>query len=138
MKPPHSSESNVVNLITRQEILKGRDSEFPLTPELETNLSKLLLAINLFRRKYGKPMIINSGYRPGYYNTTAGGSPTSTHITCEAVDIRDIDRSLTNYILSHPSILVDCDLYMEEPAATPTWVHLQTRPTKSGRRIFIP
>jgi hypothetical protein len=48
-------------LITRREVLKGREVEFPLTPELEENLEVLLERINKFRWRYGNPMVINSG-----------------------------------------------------------------------------
>lgn len=124
--------------ITRNEILMGRDSEYPLTPELESNLSKLLEALNKFRAIYGKPMNVSSGYRPGKYNRAAGGASNSSHITCEACDFKDGDWSLKQFVLMRPEILEECGLYMEHPDHTRTWIHLQIRPTKSGTRIFKP
>jgi hypothetical protein len=125
-----------IYLITRREVLMNRDAEFPLTPEMERNLEILLERLNKFRWKYGMPMKRTSGYRPGRYNVVAGGAPNSAHLTCEACDFADADRSLTKFILSNPLILEECDLYMEEPLSTPSWVHLQTRRPPSGRRIF--
>lgn len=114
----------------------GRDKEYPLTPQLEANLQVLLERINRFRWRYGRPMVVNSGYRPGKYNEEAHGAKNSSHLTCEAVDFQDPDRTITRYILGNPGILTECDLFMEDPSDTPTWVHLQTRSVMSGRRIF--
>lgn len=79
-------------------------------------------------------MKITSGYRPVEYNKKIGGAPNSAHLFCQAVDIADSSRKLADYITKNPGILEECDLYMEDPAATPTWIHLQSR--KATVRIF--
>jgi len=122
------------SMITRVEILMGRDKDYPLTPTLSINLSKLMEAVNKLRTLYGKPMYVSSGYRPGKYNAAAGGSKNSAHITCEAVDFKDIDGKLKEFCTE--GVLEHCGLYMEDPSKTKTWCHLQIRPTKN--RIFIP
>lgn len=122
--------------ITVQEVLQGRDAEYPLTPESKKNLDKLLSAVNRLRAFYGKPMIVTSGYRPGKYNKAAGGAGRSCHLTCEAVDFADADGKLKEWCSTNLDKLEACQLYMEHPANTPSWVHLQIRPTKS--RIFKP
>lgn len=121
-------------MISRDEILMGRDAEFPLDTELEANLLVLLKAVNKLRMVYGSPMTVNSGYRPGHYNDDAGGAPNSPHITCQAVDFHDADGALKAWITVE--ILERCGLYQEDPASTPTWLHVQTRPTHN--RVFIP
>lgn len=123
-------------MISRNEVLEGRDKEFPLTPELEKNLTKLLEALNHFRTVYGKPMIVTSGYRPGHYNT--GFATHSSHLTCEAADFHDPDGQLDAWCESHLEVLVACGLYLENPPQTPGWCHLQTKKPASGNRIFIP
>lgn len=112
----------------------GREVEFPLTIEQEANLSELLIALNKLRKLYGKPMYVSSGYRPGRFNKAAGGAQKSQHLTCEAVDFKDADGAIKAFCTVQ--ILEQCGLYMEHPDATPTWCHLQTRPTKN--RIFRP
>lgn len=121
-------------MISRDEILMGRDKEYLLTPEIEANLKILLENVNKLRTLYGKPMIVSSGYRPGKYNINAGGAKNSTHLTCQAVDFKDIDGALKKFCTVE--ILEQCGLYMEHPDSTPTWLHVQTRPTKN--RIFKP
>jgi uncharacterized protein YcbK (DUF882 family) len=121
-------------MITRDEILMGRDKEYKLTPDLEANLQMLLIAVNKLRKLYGKPMHVSSGWRPGHYNKAAGGAKNSSHLTCEAVDFKDADGKIKDFITL--KILEDCGLYMEAPHKTPTWCHVQIRPTKN--RIFTP
>lgn len=121
-------------MISRDEVLMRRDEEFPLTPELENNLSNLLIAVNKLRTLYGKSMYVSSGYRPGHYNKDAGGATNSTHISCQAVDFHDNDNALKNWITVE--ILEQCGLYQEDPASTPVWIHVDIRPR--SHRIFKP
>ncbi len=120
-------------MISRDEILMGRDKEYPLSLSLEDNLAKLLIAVNKLRAAYGKPMYVSSGYRPGKYNVAAGGAKSSSHMTCQAVDFKDADGALKAWITVE--ILEQCGLYQEDPLKTPTWLHVQVRPTIN--RIFL-
>lgn len=134
--------SETKQYVTRDEVLKGRERDYPLTPELEANLTKLLDAVNKLRIAYGKAFVITSGYRPGHYNQAAKGAKKSAHTTCEAVDIRDDkDGTIAKWCLNNLNLLVEYGLYMESPTHTQKppnikWVHLQTRPTKN--RVFLP
>lgn len=121
-------------MISRNEILQGRDTEYPLSPALENNLKLLLEAVNKLRKLYGKPMYVSSGYRPGKYNKAAKGAPNSSHLTCQAVDFKDADGAIKAWITI--DILKECGLYQEHPSRTLTWCHLQVRPTKN--RVFLP
>lgn len=125
--------------ITRNEVLMGRDKQYPLTPEMEQNLAKLLQALNLFRQMYGKPMIVTSGYRPAAINATvAGAAKKSNHQMCLACDFADPDKKLAKYCNDNLYILEQCGLYLESTDYTKNWVHLQVVPPKSGKRVFIP
>ncbi len=121
-------------MISRDEILMGRDKEFPLSSELEDNLNNLLVAVNKLSSLYGKPMVVTSGYRPGHYNWDAHGAASSPHITCQAVDFKDQDNKIKEWLT--PEILTQCGLYQEDPQYTPTWVHVQIRTTHN--RVFKP
>ena len=127
-------------MITRDEILMGREKIAPLNEVQEKNLEKLLIAVNKLRALYGKPMFVSSGYRPAAINAKIGGGKKSAHLTCEAVDFRDADRGITNFCTDE--ILEECGLWMESPDVATTWCHLMIREPKSrwnGRkRVFIP
>lgn len=123
-------------MISEAEILMGRDKEFPLSADLRVNLGKLLTAVNGFRAAYGQKMTVSSGYRPGHYNSDAGGAKGSCHKTCEAVDFKDPDGAIKKFAQANIKVLEQFGLYMESPRSTPTWCHLQIRPTMY--RIFVP
>lgn len=125
-------------LITKEEIL-GKYPVSDLTPAILANIAKLLDELNKLRIKYGKPMIVSSGLRTQQANDQlSNAGKKSAHLTGEACDFHDLDRSITNWILANNHILEECNLYMEEPSATPTWVHLSIRRPASGNRIFKP
>jgi hypothetical protein len=112
----------------------------PLTKILKNNLINLLGKVNKIRLiEYGKPMIISSGARSKEHNAIVNGATHSTHQSNEGIDIMDVDGSLKQLcVANNNEILKKYDLYMEHPAYTKGWCHLQTRATIRGNRIFIP
>jgi hypothetical protein len=123
-------------MISRSEVLMGREVEYPLTPKMEENLGKLLVALNKLRAKYNKPMSVSSGYRPGKYNTAAKGAAKSAHLTCEACDFRDPDGAIDKFCMDNQQLLAEWGLWLEHPDSTPGWCHLDTRPRSN--RVFKP
>lgn len=117
-------------MISREELLKGET--LPL--HLEQNLTTLLERLNNFRDLYGKPMIVTSGYRTEAHNYKIGGAPYSKHCQAMACDFFDFDGKIKLWIKNNTQVLVDCDLYMEDPIKTPTWVHLDIFKRKT--RVF--
>lgn len=82
---------------------------------------------------------VSSGWRPNSVNdATANAAKGSNHLTAKACDLADADRALAQWCVSNPDKLAQCELWMEDPRWTPTWVHLQTVPPKSGKRIYVP
>lgn len=58
------------------------------TEQVEKNLTILVEKIlDPLREMYGKPIIVNSGYRSPEVNAAVNGSKTSQHVLGEAVDI---------------------------------------------------
>jgi len=127
-------------VISKNEILMGREKVDPLSEDQEANLEKLLIAVNKLRALYGKPMHVTSGYRPASVNAKIGGGKKSAHLTLEACDFADKDRSLTNFCTD--DILEECGLWAEDFRIATVWLHVQIREPKSrvsGRtRVFIP
>jgi hypothetical protein len=121
-------------MITRDEILKGQ--KCPL--ELEVNLQDLVSKLSILRGIWGRPMIINSGYRNPEKNKQVGGAKNSAHLYCQAVDIRDLRGELGEWCLQNQEVLEEIGLWVESPHITSPkgYVHLQTRPAKS--RVFNP
>ncbi len=122
-------------LVTRAEVLMGREVEYPMTAHIESCLSLLLIAVNKFRAAYGKPMHVTSGYRPGKYNVAAGGASRSCHLTCEAVDFADADGAIYAFCQQNIPLLEQLGIWVEDRTNTPTWCHLQIR--ACNNRFFL-
>lgn len=77
---PHFSLSE----LTRTEVRQVNNAP---PPELVRRLRMLAWAIlEPVRDHFGKPAIVTSGYRSPKVNALVGGSATSQHMQCEAVD----------------------------------------------------
>lgn len=128
-------------MITKQELLAGRDKQFPkeYTKEISDNLDKLLIAVNEIRKAYGKPMIVNSGWRPASINgSTPGAATKSKHLLGLAVDFEDKKGELFQWCLKNLQLLEKLDLFLEDKRYTASWCHIGLGQPKSGKRIFVP
>lgn len=128
-------------MITKEELLKGRDQQFPndYTEEVSDNLDLLLVALNKIRDAYGIPMVINSGWRPPSINAkTSSAAQHSKHLIGLAADVADADGKLWIWTLENLELMKELNIYMEDKRWTPSWTHFQLGPPASGKRIFIP
>src|SRR4051812_13311327 len=107
-------------MITRDEILMGRDKDAPLSPELEHNLTDSLKKFNIIRTAYGKFMVCSSGYRPPAINSaTPGAAKNSTHMLCMAMDVKDPDGTFRTWALQNLKLFKDNDIWLEDFRWTP-------------------
>ena len=127
------------NYLSFDELLMNRHWEYPITELEAVNMARVWFRVNKLLVQYPAnltPPLVSSGYRPGHYNTQAGGAPKSTHLSCEAVDVADPGNGLDQWLDANPLKLVDCELWREAPERTNSWVHLDIRPRKT--RTFSP
>jgi hypothetical protein len=85
--------------------------------------------------------LVSSGWRPPSINSsTPNAAPNSKHMLGKAIDIYDPDGVLDDWLLTEKGqgTLASIGLWMEHPAATKGWCHVQTVPPPSGRRCFYP
>lgn len=128
-------------MITLNDYWKGRDKEYPsdLTPEVTLHAEKLLIKVNQLLEHFGEERTCNSGWRPYTVQMKINPkSPNSKHITGDAIDLEDSDGKLKEWCVFNQDTLDLLGLWMEEPESTPSWVHVQQIPPKSGKRIFKP
>lgn len=132
------------SLITRDKYLKGRDKAFPKSwsKELSDNADKTIEIVNAFLKDIGVnwEIEVSSGFRPASINNaTKGAGLLSNHIRCLAVDIIDISpHPLMKLILENLDKAEKHGVYFEDFNWSPSWVHIQIVPPKSGKRIYIP
>lgn len=126
-------------MLTRDDILMGRDKLFPLTDEMEGNLSKLLAALHLLQPVCPEELIVTSGYRPPSINATIpGAAKKSNHMVCLACDFHDPTGAVGKWCAANLEVLEAVGLWLEHPLSTPGWCHLQAAAPRSGHRMFIP
>ena len=77
--------------------------------------------LNPLREKFGKPILITSGFRSPELNKSVGGKPTSQHTKGEAVDITAIDKA-DNKELFELCKTLDFDQLIDE--SNLTWIHI--------------
>jgi hypothetical protein len=142
-------------MISLQQYFGGRRETHPLecSPGIEANAARTITIANdllLILEQFGVPVLanpggdfagskLNSGWRPPSLNAcTPHASATSLHMTGEALDLHDpagqIDAWLMNPQGQHT--LERLGLWLEHPDSTPGWCHVQTRPPRSGNRVF--
>lgn len=64
------------------------------TQEVKDNLNKLIdNVLDPLRELYGKPIIVNSGYRCIKLNKAIGGAKNSQHLVGQASDIRTVQNT---------------------------------------------
>lgn len=139
-------------MISMNELLRGVKFE-EIGPETQANLKILLARINQVRSKWGRPMTVTSGLRDlndmvRIYKAKAEKAGVqfdeskipmgSRHLYGQAVDISDHNRELQAWCLANVAVLEEIGLWMEDFSATPTWIHFQVVPPRSGRRFFKP
>ena len=134
--------------ITLEEYAMGRDELYPDEWAIaRPNAIVLLQQVNAFLEELfpGLEVQVASGFRPKEINeATANAAKNSLHMIGKAVDIKDFDGSLKAALnpaeLHEQAVaLRKFNLFMEDPAATPTWVHLDIglRADRASR-IFKP
>jgi hypothetical protein len=121
--------------------------KFPVNAAQMSNLATLASCINKGLTKCPLKLIITSGLRDLerhkaiYLKKGIEESKIplgSKHLSGQAVDMADKDGSLWLWCIANMKDLEAANLYLEDKSATPTWVHFQCVPPKSGKRIFKP
>jgi len=140
-------------MFTLKDYAMGREKLYPnsWTEIVKNNAIELLRRVNPFLEFIGfAAAVLSSGWRPHVLNMKMGGRRKSNHVIGAAIDILDRDKKLaayfyalagTNPINDSPEVnalLEKFDLYMEHPAYTIGWIHVQTIAPASGKRVFIP
>lgn len=125
-------------MITFNELLHGH-SIADVDIAYQHNLEELLKKMNKVRDLYGKPMIVTSGFRTYQDQMKINPkAPKSKHMIGCAVDIEDKDGSMAIWIKSNIDKMADIGLWFEDFEHTKGWVHFQSVPPASGKRVFIP
>jgi len=103
---------------------------------LENNIIPTATVLDELRHVYGKPLYVNSSYRPKEYNTSIGGAKNSLHLVYNAIDFSTPDHSKLKSLYD---LLNEWDArhrfdFLPKPGSMgiglyDTFIHLDTRAT---------
>lgn len=117
---------------------KGIDN-MPL-PEHKANLTTLINnVLDPLREMYGKPIIVNSGYRSPMLNKAVGGVATSQHCKGMAADIVPRNKKDMKRLWELALQLPDFDqLINEHPdkKGVPSWIHVSYNADRNRKQIL--
>ena len=97
------------------------------TPSVEAivNLCRLCHEVlEPARKKYGRPIIVTSGYRCTKLNDLVGGVKTSRHLTGQAADLRVESKELGRKLFDALKDLPAIDELFYEHKGTASWIHV--------------
>lgn len=118
-------------MIDWNEVLYFKRDEFGYAGNVEPD-EKLVRWLQHARYKAGIPFIINSGIRTPERNAEVGGSPSSSHLTGHAVDIRCASSRDRFVILT---ALVDVGF--QRIGIGKTFIHVDTDPGKPQGVVWL-
>jgi hypothetical protein len=111
--------------------------------EAIANMKRLCQWLEVLRKRYNAPIIINSGYRSPQLNKKIGGVANSNHLTGCAVDIR---VSGMEQLIRYAAMLLDYaeeshqdfdELLIEKNRYGAIWLHFAVRPSGNRRKILF-
>lgn len=119
---------------------KGLDN----TPDgvVQANLKGLCMnVLQKVRDHYGKPVVINSGYRSPAVNKAIGGSTTSQHCKGEAADFeipgldnKEVAKWIANNLSFDQLIL---EFYEEGKGKNSGWIHVSYKDLPDNRKSML-
>ncbi len=104
--------------------------------EVKENLERLITnLLDPIRELWGKPLIVNSGYRSTQLNNAVGGVSTSNHLKGEAADITtgSTDGNLKLFDMIRQSGLVFDELIDEKNGS---WIHVALRKNNNRQKAI--
>jgi hypothetical protein len=128
------------NVVTASGRYPERANSPELTEEVKSNILDLIARANALLNELGvKQVAVSSGFRPSGVNVNVkGAAKKSNHLSGLALDLYDPKGELDKLFMANLKLLEKHGLWIESPDDTPTWSHLQSRPPKSGNRVFKP
>ena len=99
----------------------GIDNTAP--PHVQAKLKALVdNVLDPLREWYGKPIIVNSGYRNERVNKAVGGASKSQHLSGEAADITTRDKTENKKLFNYIKDNLEFDQLIDEKNFS--WVHV--------------
>ena len=107
-----------------------------LPPVARENIEALVEnVLDPARERFGKPIIVNSGYRCPKHNKEVGGVANSQHLRGEAADVRPLTSSGTD--LARLAEIIEQNGKYDQLIIYPTFLHVSWKRSGVNRRAKL-
>lgn len=110
-----------------------------LPPYAKENIEALVEnVLDPLRERYGKPIVVNSGYRCPKHNKEVGGATNSQHMKGEAADIRPTTNcpNYTNDLKRLRQLIIESRNF-DQLIVYPTFLHVSWKRRGGNRRTVL-
>jgi len=110
-----------------------------LPPFAKENIEALVEnVLDPLRERYGKPIVVNSGYRCPKHNKEVGGATNSQHMEGEAADIRPTTNcpNYTNDLKRLRQLIIESRNF-DQLIVYPTFLHVSWKRRGGNRRTVL-
>lgn len=110
-----------------------------LPPYAKENIEALVEnVLDPLRERYGKPIVVNSGYRCPKHNKEVGGATNSQHMEGEAADIRPTTNcpNYTNDLKRLRQLIIESRNF-DQLIVYPTFLHVSWKRRGGNRRTVL-
>lgn len=104
------------------------------------NLEALVFnVLDPLREKFGKPIIVNSGYRSTLLNNILGGARSSQHTRGEAADItaEDANENFELFEMIRTTLPFDQLIWEKGTRTYPAWIHVSFKMEGRNRKQIL-
>lgn len=129
-----------LNELTRSATATRKGINNSPSPLIKSNLEAIIeKVLDPLREKWGKPIIVTSGYRCPKLNTIIGGASGSQHTKGEAVDIRtatdtrDENMKLLKILLKSDIVYDQVISEYVDAQGRPDWIHISYKKNGGNR-----
>lgn len=131
-----------IDELTRSATAKRLFIDNTPTREIKENLTALVeKVLDPLRKKFGRPIIVTSGYRCEKLNKAVGGAKNSQHKVGQAADIRTVSDSREDNLALLRCVLssgLPFDKLISEfvdVKGRPDWIHISYSPQERGIKL---
>lgn len=115
---------------------KHRISNIPDVEQIRNLQYGVDMVLQPLRNKYGKPVVITSGYRSAALNKLVGGVANSYHLQGNAADIRVRSQEEADELFQILKTIPSVDVALFEHSTSSCWLHVQWNMNKTPRHHF--
>lgn len=122
---------------TIEELSKTNHKNIDNTPDEVSTINLITLVDNVLdplRQWYGKPIIVNSGYRCNKLNIAVKGATNSQHLFGEAADITAGSKTENKKLFEYIRDNLEFDQLINE--SNFTWIHVSFRKDRLRKQIL--